>query len=192
MRFDQFYLQEMDDYDASEHYITRYEDIIHEIMSEVAHAKPTDRQYWKPLPINRIAKIWSDYMKFNVVRDENGVDDIVNDIVDKIITLDVNTMLLGHTGESPEDVLDDMEIKYTPDMIEKLGDYLTDETGTWRLSDYGLDKLKKIAFDLLVEDSYEKKVLLLDQVLNVVHQRSDLAKWFIQGGRSALDQLSGN
>jgi hypothetical protein len=130
-------------------------------------------------------------MKFGTVRDESGVDEIVNDIVDKIITLDANTMLLGHTRENPEDVLDGLEIEHNPEMIERLGDYLTDESGAWRISDYGLDKLKKIAFDLLVEDSYEKKILLLDQVLNVVHQRSDLAKWFIQGGRSALDQLGG-
>ena len=42
-----------------------------------------------------------------------------------------------------------------------------------------------------MENDYEKKLLLIDSILNIVHQRSDLATWFVQGGRESLTQLSG-
>ena len=31
-----------------------------------------------------------------------------------------------------------------------------------------------------------------DRMLNVVHQRSDIAEWFVEGGSRALAQLSGS
>jgi len=39
--------------------------------------------------------------------------------------------------------------------------------------------------------SPEEKLVLLDQMLNVVHRRSDIANWFVEGGSHALSQLSG-
>jgi hypothetical protein len=192
MRFNEYYFKEMDDYDASMHYISRYDEILVELMRDVSQAKPTDKQYWKPLPLNRVRKIWSDYMTLGVVRDERGLQAITEDIINKIITLDVNTMLMGHTSQSPEDILNDMEIEYTQEDMEMLETYLTDENGAWRISDYAMDKLRQLANDILQSDKAEEKLLLIDQILNIVHQRSDLAKWFVQGGRSALDQLSGN
>lgn len=69
---------------------------------------------------------------------------------------------------------------------------MVDENGQWILSDYGLDKLTKLAFDLLGETSSENKLLLLDRVLNVIHQRSDLSSYFIKGGKQVLDSLFEN
>ena len=58
------------------------------------------------------------------------------------------------------------------------------------VSDYGLDKLWAIAELLMRESSSERQLLLCDQMLNVVHQRNDLAALFVEGGSSALSQLA--
>ena len=38
----------------------------------------------------------------------------------------------------------------------------------------------------------EEKIVIIDQILNVAHQRSDLASWFIEGGSYSLSKLSGD
>lgn len=70
--------------------------------------------------------------------------------------------------------------------------YLTDpKSGHLYITDYGLPAIIQLAGKLYVEQNPDKKVVLIDSILNVVHQRSDMASWFVQGGSSALSQLSG-
>lgn len=173
--------------DAAYEWYDRYYEKIREIMYDSQH---NNKQPWYPMAINRLQKIWTDYSKFGVVRDERGLDDIADNFIDKILTIDVNTMLAGHTIENPDDVLDDMEIEHSEDIYDKVYSYIEDERGQPRISDYGLNKLKELASKILTADTYENKLLYIDQVLNVVHQRSDLASMFVQGGRGALNNLS--
>lgn len=60
------------------------------------------------------------------------------------------------------------------------------------ISDYGLEPLVRLAGQLRKASSPEEKLVLIDQMLNVVHQRSDIANWFVEGGSRALAQLSGS
>jgi hypothetical protein len=69
--------------------------------------------------------------------------------------------------------------------------YSTDSKGHGILSDYGTDPLVKLAHQLAREDDTDKKVVIIDKMLNVAHQSSDLAAWFIEGGSSALSDISG-
>jgi hypothetical protein len=59
------------------------------------------------------------------------------------------------------------------------------------ITDYGLDALRTLATQLYGENNPKEKLVTIDKILNVVHQTSDLAAWFIQGGASALSDLSG-
>jgi len=59
------------------------------------------------------------------------------------------------------------------------------------ITDYGLRPLRVLATELYGEQDPKKKLMLIDKILNVVHQTSDLAAWFIQGGTNSLDDLSG-
>jgi len=146
---------------------------------------------WYPIKIDRIRKIWSDYIKYGIVRDEKGIDDIVECFIDKIIQIDINTMLYGHTQHNPiEFIKDFIEKEISEEELEKIQIYVEANEGNWIISDYGLPKLKKILRQLICEIDYVQKLLLIDQILNVVHQRSDLAAWFIEGGREALENLS--
>lgn len=78
-------------------------------------------------------------------------------------------------------------------MEERFFDYyLTDpKTGHLYITDYGLNALMTLGSELYKEDVPENKVVLIDKILNVVHQRSDMASWFVQGGSAALSDLSG-
>ena len=70
--------------------------------------------------------------------------------------------------------------------------YLTDpKSGHLYITDYGLSAIMTQASKLYMEQVQEKKVVLIDSILNVVHQRSDMASWFVQGGSAALSNLSG-
>jgi len=177
--------------DTVEIYYEKRDDIVLDILQSCIQAKPNERQEWHPMPLHRVKKIWNDYAKTGIVRDERGIDNIADDMITKIITLDANTELMGHSSSDPKDLWDQAGIDYSEELDNKLTDFLEDNNGQLRISDYGLDKLKKLAGDIMEESDYEKKLILIDQILNVVHQRSDLASMFIQGGRGALSQLSG-
>jgi hypothetical protein len=59
------------------------------------------------------------------------------------------------------------------------------------ISDYGMQPLLTLVGELRREIKPEDKLITIDKMLNVVHPRSDMASWFIEGGSHALSQLSG-
>ncbi len=79
------------------------------------------------------------------------------------------------------------------EMKGKFMDYYMEDPkiGQAYISDYGLKPLVTLAYELSRTTEPEKKVPVIDKMLNVVHQRSDMAGWFVQGGSRALSQLSG-
>lgn len=80
-------------------------------------------------------------------------------------------------------------------MTERFFDYYMWDTEGVKggfISDYGLEPLVTLAGQLRKATTPEEKLVLIDQMLNVVHQRSDIANWFVEGGSRALAQLSGS
>ena len=82
-------------------------------------------------------------------------------------------------------------------LYEKMKDnfyeyYMDDPEGTKGgfISDYGLEPLEKLLGQLLRANTPEEKLLIIDQMLNVVHWRSDIAQWFVEGGSQSLSKLS--
>lgn len=71
---------------------------------------------------------------------------------------------------------------YQNDPEQKLGGFI---------SDYGLKPLLTLLQELMRSRTHEEKLVTIDKMLNVLHQRSDIASWFVQGGSNALSQLSG-
>lgn len=72
--------------------------------------------------------------------------------------------------------------------------YMNDPEGKMGgfISDYGLQPLLDLLVQLLRSTDDRETVMLIDRMLNVVHQRSDIASWFVEGGSHALAQLSGS
>jgi hypothetical protein len=65
------------------------------------------------------------------------------------------------------------------------------EEGQPYISDYGMQPLMTLVGELRRETKPEDKLVTIDKMLNVVHPRSDMASWFIEGGSSSLSKLSG-
>jgi hypothetical protein len=176
--------------ETMEQYIERLNTKVTEIWEASAGAKEGETISWHPYSLTRAKKIWKDYMKFGFVRDEKGIEDMVDAFINKILTIDACTTLTGHTPENPKDTIESLELAYDEDTMEKLLNYTVDKDGTYIISDYGLKPLQILAGKILGATTPEEKLLLLDQILNVVHQRSDLAECFVYGGRATLSNLS--
>lgn len=179
----------MFEYDTIEYYHDLLCQKIAEIWTGCKESGEDKRHPWIPYNLTRAKKIWTDFMKLGFVRDEKGLNKMAEDFVDKIATIEACTILGGHTQQDPKDYLESLEIEWDEDTEDKLGIYLLDEQGQWRLSDYALDKLQVLAGQILEAKTPEEKLLFLDMVLFVAHQRSDVASWFIKGGRDSLDEL---
>ena len=68
---------------------------------------------------------------------------------------------------------------------ERLTDYIT------MVSDFATDPLIRLALQTMEATDYEKKLVLCDNILNVIHANGDLASLFVDGGSNALSALSG-
>ena len=79
------------------------------------------------------------------------------------------------------------------ELTTKFSYYYTEdpESGQAYISDYGMQPLLTLVGELRRETKPEDKLVTIDKMLNVVHPRSDMASWFIEGGSSSLRKLSG-
>lgn len=176
------------------------DDVVIDAIREFKFKKPSQKyQSWSLIKFNRLYKIWNDFVKMGVVRDEKGIDEIEAIILRNILKLNANNILLGHSSidsdeywEQTYDGWNDMSEEEQENIKEEYSEFATDpKSGHWRISDYGTDKLIILASKLLRQNDYDQKLYIIDRILNVVHQRSDLASWFVEGGRRSLSKLSG-
>jgi hypothetical protein len=84
--------------------------------------------------------------------------------------------------------------KVYEELTEKFSWYYTEDPkeGQNYMSDYGMQPLLELVGELRRGTTPEEKLLIIDRMLNVVHPRSDMASWFVEGGSGALGQLSGS
>ena len=147
---------------------------------------------WQVIPKARVMKIWQDFARDGFVRDERGMDYIANLMLVNLAKLTASTALCGH--EKGLDVCDKEEMcdrGFKP-INGKNYDFFFNYFSTKHgepLSDYGLNKLWKFAEKLAGATDYTEKIMLVDQMLSVVHQRGDLAALFVEGGRAFLEEL---
>lgn len=149
-------------------------------------------QPWTLIPFNRLKKIWEDYMTLGHVRDIKGLEMIEEIITDNILKLYVNTELAGHTQHNPDEDFDDAG--FTTQDAEDFFDYIGDNFSDYAFNDFHGSRLglTTLLAQLRRTKTPEEKITIIDQILNVVHQRSDLAGRFVEGGSHALSQLSGS
>ncbi len=187
------YLREYDDDDTDWGLYDRLDQVKTDILTGFLQDKKRGikEQPWKVIPFPRLKKIWEDYMRMGIVRDTAGLEMIEDIITDNILKLYVNTELSGHTPVDPSD--DFEEYGYTEQDTEDFFEYVK-EISDYAFSDFGGTRpgLTTLLSQVRRAKTPEEKLPLLDQILNVVHQRSDLAALFVEGGSSALSQLSGS
>lgn len=174
----------------------RFADNFHEAQTEVAdeviaefRCNPFSRQPWHVVPAAKVRRVWHHAaLHGGVVLDEGLLADIEGQVLLNIHRLVANTELMGHTALPPEEVSPEAEL--TEEEFEQFADYAVDERGAFRLSDYGLDKLVLLAFDLYDRrKTAEERLVILDRIFQVTHCRGDLAASFVEGGTETLDAM---
>jgi hypothetical protein len=187
------YIREADediDYDLYEKMDEIKSDILRGFLDD--KNRGIKEQPWQLIPFPRLKKIWEDYMTYGVVRDTRGLEMIEDIIQTNILKLYVNTELVGHTSANPD--YDFEEYGYTEQDKEGFYDYVGDRFSDYEWEDFG-GRRKGLTTSLLQlrrANTPEEKLVTIDQILNVIHQRSDLAAEFVEGGSRALSQLSGS
>jgi hypothetical protein len=195
-----FHLREWDDPNADWIY-DLYEErdqILRDTIEDFMEKPFGSRQPWKLVPFQKLKKIWEDWVVAGYVRDTKGLEEIKDRLIRNLLKLDVNTELMGHMDHDPDETeFEDAGRGYTKEEFqEKMDDnrdiYFEDPvSGHWRISDYGLKPLWKQAERMMNEKNPDKLLPIIDEFLQVIHMRGDLASWFVEGGSSALSDLSG-
>ena len=168
-----------------------------DILDEYKRHKddPNYRMRWDLVPAARLIKIWNDYMKTGFVRDEKGINMIAGIVLTNIAKLNVNTILCGHTQHDPvayaQDLLGDDDEPLPEDYFDNDTAFFKDKNGSWLISDYALKPLSHLELQLRKAKTAEQKLQTIDKILNVIHMRSDLSSWFVQGGQATLNRLAG-
>ena len=176
--------------DAMYDYYDAERETVYNVLGEFKYSEPDTVQPWTVVPLGRVKKIWEDYMKMGFVRDEKGMDSISQQMIKNVHRLAANTYLMGHSNSDPSDDFSEYDIDESAQ--ERFWDeYAIDEQGQARISDYGLKPLQELAFELQKTFNPEKQLQLVDKMLSICHQRSDLPSFFIEGGTSGLNQLFG-
>jgi hypothetical protein len=187
------YLREREediDWDLQEMFDDIKRDTLTGFLNDKKHG--IKQQPWELVPFARLKKIWEDYMRTGVVRDTRGLEMIEDIIQRNIIKLYVNTQLVGHADfYQPE--YDFEEYNFSKKDIENFYNYIS-RFSDYAFSDFGGRRLglTTLLTHLRKATTPEEKVVIIDQILNVIHQTSDLAADFVEGGSHALSQLSGS
>ncbi|MFN6965170.1 MAG: hypothetical protein ACK4S4_15600 [Pyrinomonadaceae bacterium] len=164
-------------------------DAMCEIVADFERA-PDQRQPWRRLiKRDKLLKLWNNFVSTGVVTDYRGIWDMQTILLHNISRLFINTLLCGHDITNPK--------QYLLDMLEKTWSEEQWEKFWWHhvhdeLSDYGLQPLQSHLLDLLQARTCERKLKIIDRILNVVHQRGDLAALFVEGGSRTLSELAGD
>jgi len=178
-----YYLHELED------------DVLIEVIDEWKKHKGDEnaRQAWRVIPSGLLKKEWNYNAETGLVHDK-VIDKIVEIIIENYLKLYINTVLFGHTSLSPYAyaecfISEDMTEEDFEEFLEDFEWFACDEKLNWRISDFGIEKLGNCVMAILTEDDYNKKTAYADMALSVVHQRSDLSSWFVEGGYNTLQGL---
>lgn len=168
-------------------FLERRDNILYEVVRDFLAGRK--HIYWPVIKAEKLAKVWLLYGKYGRI-DEKDIDDIADKMIDLVARLTVSTELSGHTPYDVREELEDNGYEFTEEEWGRLLDTLEDKDGRWYLSDYGLKPLQNLALRLYNANNAEQKLFTVDRMLNVVHQRSDLAAMFVQGGTRTLNKIA--
>lgn len=160
-------------------------------MTRIFKSKKYKTQPWKTVPFHLVERIWKQYATLNMIRDEKQLDNIGRQIVFNIIDLHINTVMIGHTQHDPNDRLENENMEMSEDELDEYSGWIVDpKFHQWRISDYQLDRLIDSAIKIISANTAEEKLVAIDTVFSLAHQRSDLSSLFITGGAGSLDLLA--
>lgn len=164
-----------------------YPAMLDTMVEEFHSGSYPEGQPWNVLDAEMVKQMWLEFSDTGDVTNRTGLETARALVLNNVLRLYVNTEVAGHTARRAEDVVEDYEIG---DLDAFVSWAIDTPEGDWRISDYGLDKLLDIAVKLKHAATPGRMVMYIDHILHVTHMRSDLASWFIEGGRDTLNCLA--
>jgi|ERR1035437_244399 hypothetical protein len=138
----------------------------------------------KPVDVNQLEIPFDNPRKKNIKKTPQEPCDVqINPYIQEFVT----NLYADEVKEQ------DIRKKVYEDITEKFTWYYTEDPkeGQAYISDLGMEPLLTLVGELRRETKPEDKLVTIDKMLNIVHPRSDMAGWFIEGGSSSLSKLSG-
>ncbi|MCK9434995.1 MAG: hypothetical protein M0R32_09305 [Candidatus Cloacimonetes bacterium] len=182
-------------WDVHEEHLDMTDSSMREVYADWMENKGVDGaiQPWRVFPAARLKKIYNDFVKNGWVSDERGLNNLADLICENIFKLNANTLFMGHTPYSPVDMMNDqVDEEVTEADFEGFENYIIDKnSGQWRISDYAMEPLMEDAYRIIAAQNTTDRIIAVDRAINRIHQRSDIAKFFVEGGTSTLNQLAG-
>lgn len=184
---------------------------VYDILSEFLDDKKNgiNVKKWNLIPFEQYRNAliqfvrYGEFMRFPT----KYIDRWATIVTENTLSIQAITELAGHSSYFPTDDLNDFfygDINGNDEgekfqgyddgseYLENLGFYdwckLPDGSEAW--SDYGLEPLIKLIMELEEQTTPEQKIVVINKILDVYHQRGDLASAFIQGGSKSLSQIS--
>jgi hypothetical protein len=175
-------------YDIHDYY-EDYQNNLSEIIDDFLNGQSLS---WSPVKLDRLKPVYSHFTKRNFLdpRDIKSLHNIIRDIGNNISRLRATTDLALHGQESLENLFENSG--YEPldeDQEDEFFNFL-DWQGKDPISDYGLTKLESLLSEIMNSNDTIKQLTLLNQLLQIVHMRNDLASFLIEGGTESLLELS--
>lgn len=178
------------DYDAAEDFYDRRDKQMCEIAQFLKTHDKNTRIPWKTISASLLKRTWLEFGKHNRVN-VNNIDKIADQILTNIARLDVANDFQGHSSYDPRDEIEDnCGITFSDEEWNDNVWRFCDKKGMDFISDYGLPPLKKLYSVIFNANTPEEKLYACDKALNVVHQRSDLAAMFVEGGTATLTAVA--
>lgn len=167
------------------------------------------RKQWNLIPAQQYHNALKEFMQYGQFMrfPTKYIEQWTKLITKNVLDIYAITELAGHSSSFPyDDFLEAFGFvrdskKYNQlngdynacdEFLDKLGFYdwanLPDGSDAW--SDYGLKPLFKLIKELEENTTPEQQIVTINKVLDVIHQRGDLASAFIEGGSKTLYGIS--
>jgi hypothetical protein len=170
-------------------------------MSVLTDFEPQKKQKWYLIDPQQYATALKEYMHYGFLNrfPEEIIKGWGKGVLYNIIQLYGNTILAGHTDYIPlEEINDFLGTDFDSwgglnKYLDKMGLYdtmiLPDGSDAW--SDYAFQEYFNYVEELIKEKDFCKKLIIIDGIIDVSHQRGNLASMFIKGGTPALKKIRG-
>jgi GNAT superfamily N-acetyltransferase len=178
------------DYNVAVDFFERRESEMFKLSVALKQSKGHGRLHWTTISSTLLKKVWLMFGKYHKIN-ENDIDKIADQILTNIARLSASTAMMGHSSENVRPDLADNDYVFTDEEWDVwMPEFFTDINGAWLISDFGLPKLEKLYYDIFNANTPEDKLYACDKALNIIHQRSDLAAMFVEGGTVTLNYIA--
>ncbi len=92
------------------YYDERYTECIIKIIEDIANG--VEEQPWAFIQLPLVKRIWEEFTRVGLIRNEKGLQKIVNRVIDTIIKLDANCMIWGATPINPKEEIKSLEYHF--------------------------------------------------------------------------------